>query len=55
MGKLGRYWKGIVCFGVTVVGGAVAQGLIVGAAGAWCSVLVGALGTLGVVAKGNAR
>lgn len=54
MNKLSKYAKGVVCFGVAVVGGGVAQGLIAGATAAWCTIVIGALATAGVVLKGNA-
>lgn len=48
-----RYWKGVVAFAVAVVGGGVAQGLINGAAAAWCTIVIGALATGGVVVARN--
>lgn len=53
--NLPKYAKGVICFLIAVVAGAIAQGLIVGAAAAWCSVVVGALATSGVVAVKNAQ
>lgn len=54
MSFIRTYAKGVVAFLVVVVGGALAQGLIVGATAAWCTVVIGALGTAGVVATKNA-
>lgn len=45
--------KAIVAFVVAVVGGAVAQGLINGAAAAWATIIIGALTTAGVWATTN--
>lgn len=51
--RLPEYAKSVVCFLIAVVGGGIAQGLIVGAAAAWCSVVIGAFATVGVVVKAN--
>ena len=48
-----RYAKGTVAFVVSVVLGAIAQGLINGAAAAWATLVIGGLTTAGVVAKAN--
>lgn len=45
--------KAIVAFLVAVVAGAIAQGLINGAAAAWATVIIGALTTIGVYGVAN--
>jgi hypothetical protein len=49
------YAKGVVSLAISVVMGAVAQGLIVGAAAAWVTLVIGGLATAGVVGVGNAK
>ena len=53
MSKLKPYRKAIVAFLISVVGGAVAQGVISGDAAVWATVVIGALTTAGVYATPN--
>jgi uncharacterized membrane protein YcaP (DUF421 family) len=46
--NLSPYAKAVIAFVVTVLLGAIAQGLIVGATAAWVTVVIGALATAGV-------
>jgi len=53
MSELKPYTKSVVAFLVAVVAGGIAQGLIVGAAAAWVTIVIGALSTAGVFAAKN--
>lgn len=46
-------WKAVVAFVVVIIGGGLAQGLIVGAPAAWATIVIGALATIGVHAVPN--
>lgn len=52
---MSKYAKTLVAFLVAVAVGAVAQGLINGAAAMWVTVIVGALATAGVYATPNTK
>lgn len=47
------YAKAIVAFVIVVLGGGIAQGLIVGAPAAWLTIVLGALATGGVYTVRN--
>lgn len=53
MKTIRKYAKGVTAFLVFVVAGGITQGLINGAAAAWATIIIGALGTTGVLVARN--
>jgi len=53
MSDYAKYSKAIASFVIAVIAGGIAQGLIVGAAAAWLTIVIGTLATAGVFAAKN--